>query len=317
MEPLDLIILALSLMAAGVLMFAFMLLGQVQRKAQGTRYLDRVMAGEPDHAAGPDSVLQAAGGAAASPPRWPAHWVQTRLGQLLVAAEDRRLIEQCGLPPGRTQLVFLLARTALALLLPLAVWLVFGPAAASPRKLYFGMACAFVFGFMAPKWGLQAYARRRRERVAQELPIFVDMLGLLQSVGLSLDQSLQTLSRDFRHVLPILSHEIAAASRAYYQGRSREHSLQHLVQLNDNQQLVDLVALLVQVDKHGGAIQQPLRQFAERLREQRKSDMKATVGKIAVKMTVVMVTTLLPSLIIITAGPGFLAVIRALGTVAK
>ncbi|RYF83141.1 MAG: type II secretion system F family protein, partial [Comamonadaceae bacterium] len=32
-----------------------------------------------------------------------------------------------------------------------------------------------------------------------------------------------------------------------------------------------------------------------------------------VKMSAVMVTTLLPALIIVTAGPGFLAIIRSLG----
>lgn len=45
--------------------------------------------------------------------------------------------------------------------------------------------------------------------------------------------------------------------------------------------------------------------------------MKELIGKISVKMTGVMVVTLLPALIIITAGPGFLAVIRALGGMSK
>ena len=66
-----------------------------------------------------------------------------------------------------------------------------------------------------------------------------------------------------------------------------------------------------------GAVQEPLRVFGERLREQRKAKMKELIGKISVKMTGVMVVTLLPALIIITAGPGFLAVIRALGGMTK
>lgn len=79
--------------------------------------------------------------------------------------------------------------------------------------------------------------------------------------------------------------------------------------------MTDLAALIVQIDKHGGAVQEPLRQFGERLREQRRMRMKEDIGKITVKMTVVMVLTLLPSLLIITAGPGFLSVVRALGGV--
>lgn len=74
---------------------------------------------------------------------------------------------------------------------------------------------------------------------------------------------------------------------------------------------------MIQIDRYGGAVQEPLRIFGERLREQRKAKMKELIGKISVKMTAVMVVTLLPALIIITAGPGFLAVIRALGGMTK
>jgi tight adherence protein C len=316
MEPRELIIIALGLMAVGVGGWAVLMLrGQLGRE-RGVRYLDRMIAHADGSAGDPafhPSQLSPAG--AGEAPALPSRWLSGRLGQALVADEDRALIAQCGFAPQRTQLRFLMARAGLAVALPLAGWAMVS--GGSGRTVYFVVACLFVAGFMGPKWALQAYAARRRERVAHELPIFVDMLGLLQSVGLSLDQSLQTLARDFRHVLPILGGEVEAANRTYFQGRTREHSLQRLTQLHDGQALADLVALLVQVDRHGGAIQQPLRQFAERLREQRKSEMKGAVGKIAVKMTVVMVTTLLPSLIIITAGPGFLAVIRALSGVAK
>jgi tight adherence protein C len=59
-------------------------------------------------------------------------------------------------------------------------------------------------------------------------------------------------------------------------------------------------------------VQEPLKQFSERIREQRKLDMKEKVGKLTVKMTGVMVMTLLPGLLVITGGIGFLAVIRAI-----
>jgi tight adherence protein C len=62
-------------------------------------------------------------------------------------------------------------------------------------------------------------------------------------------------------------------------------------------------------------VQEPLRQFGQRLREQRRMRMKEAIGKVTVKMTAVMVLTLLPALMVITAGPGFLAVMRTLGSV--
>ena len=246
----------------------------------------------------------------------PAHWLQSRLGKLLVADEDRRLIDQCGFPSVRAQLNLLVLRLGMAALLPLLVYGLQKTGVLQQQSLFLE-AVAFVAGFFLPKWLLSRYAAARRERVAHELPLFVDLLRLLQGVGLSLDQSLQVMATDFTQVLQVLGGELAVANRQYAQGRPREHSLQRLATLHNNESLASLVALLVQVDRHGGAVQEPLRQFGDRLREHRRAELKERIGKITVKMTAVMVTTLLPALIIVTAGPGFLAVIRALGAMGK
>ena len=242
--------------------------------------------------------------------QWPVRWLESPLGKLLVADEDRRLIQQCGLSPVRAQLGLLVSRAALTLGLPVLVQLGWGD---SGNGLLWS-AAAFAVGFMGPKWLLKHRAGLQRERVAHELPLFVDMLGLLQSVGLSLDQSLQVIASDFQHVMPVLGAEVARSNRQYSQGRTREQAYQRMAGLHDNQHLIDFIALINQVDKHGGAVQEPIRQFSERLRVHRKAGMKARIGKITVKMTVVMVTTLLPALVIVTAGPGFLAIIRSVGS---
>lgn len=247
----------------------------------------------------------------------PAHWLHTRLGRLLVADEDRRLIDQCGFPSTRAQLVFLVVRIALAFLLPLLALLLLKSTGLFAERQGLTAAFAFVIGFLLPKWVLSYYAATRRERVAHELPLFVDLLRLLQGVGLSLDQSLQIMAADFGHVLRLLASELHIANRQYSQGRTREHSLQRLATLYDNNNLAGLVALLVQVDRHGGAVQEPLQKFSDRLREHRRMELKERIGKITVKMTGVMVTTLLPALVIVTAGPGFLAIFRSLGALGK
>jgi tight adherence protein C len=61
-------------------------------------------------------------------------------------------------------------------------------------------------------------------------------------------------------------------------------------------------------------VQEPLRQFGERLREQRKMSMKERTGKLSVKMTLVMMLTLLPALMLVLAGP---AAISLISTMAK
>jgi len=246
----------------------------------------------------------------------PFHWLNSRLGRALVADEDRNLIDQCGLPSKRAQLIFLVTRITLALLLPLLAYVLWS-GGHEQSTVVVVLTAAAAIGFMAPKWVLGRIAAARRERAASELPLFIDLLRLLQGVGLSLDQSLQIMATDFRHVLHVLGYELSIANAQYSQGRTREHSLHRLATLHKNENLRGLVSLLVQVDRHGGAVQEPLRVFSDRLRESRRSEMKERIGKITVKMTGVMVTTLLPALVIVTAGPGFIAIFRSLGAISK
>jgi tight adherence protein C len=316
-----LMIAAISLVALGMLALGGLLAMQQWRRARGQRAIDRAISHGLAVHAGTAEGPRAAAPAAAEDPLWlasmreqgrAARWLDSPMGKRLVVDEDRRLIEQCGFPSSKAQLAFLAARIGLALLLPL-LYAVLVPG--SVQFMY--LAICFTLGFLSPKWFLGWYAKQRKQQVARELPLFVDLIGLLQGVGLSLDQTLQVIGKDFRGVLRVLSGELEIANRLYNQGRSREQSLYRLGHLHDNMSLANLVALLVQVDKHGGAVQEPLRLFSERLRENRKSEMKEQIGKITVKMTVVMVSMLLPALILVTAGPGFLAIVRSLGAMAR
>ena len=241
----------------------------------------------------------------------PPAWLQSGLSRALFADEDRKLMEQAGLEIARGGLIYVISRVVLALLLPMLVMLVLAPQGS--KALIYGFA-AFGLGMMLPKWLLRSKAANRRRCVVEELPLFVDLLRLLQGVGLSMDQSMQILATEFNSVLRVIGAELALANRLHSSGRTREQSLQRLAHLGADDDLSAVVNLLVQVDRHGGAVQDPLKEFSLRLREKRQATFKERIGVITVKMTGVMVLTLLPALLVITAGPGFTAVIRSLSS---
>ncbi|WP_390348655.1 type II secretion system F family protein [Variovorax boronicumulans] len=308
---------SLGLLALGLLLAGGTLIASELRRARSGHAIGKAIhQGTVSSPADTSEVNTEFGAQYKSDVELPFHWLDSRLGHAFVADEDRNLIDQCGLPSQRTQLIFLVTRILLAILLPLLA-LVFWSAGHKQGTVIAVLAGLFVIGFMGPKWLLGRIAAGRRMQVAKELPLFVDLLRLLQGVGMSLDQGLQVMASDFSHVLRVLGYELTLANRQYAQGRTREHSLHRLATLHKNENLRSLVALLVQVDRHGGAVQEPLRAFSDRLREHRRSEMKERIGKITVKMTGVMVITLLPALLIVTAGPGFLAILRALGSVGK
>ncbi|WP_296224165.1 type II secretion system F family protein [Ralstonia sp. UBA689] len=235
-------------------------------------------------------------------------WIDTGLGHRIVTDEDRKLLEECGYYGERARTLFGGVRILLPLLLAVAGAL---HAASFKWVLLYGFI-GFALGYMAPKWLLGRRKERRRQRLEDELPVMVDMLRLLQGVGLSIDQSLQVIANEFHSMLPVLAGEFGRANQQFASGRSREQTLLRIGRLFDSEDLKGLITLLTQVDRFGGAVQEPLRQFALRLQENRRARLKERVGKLTVKMTMVMVLTLLPALLIITAGPGFMNVMRAL-----
>jgi tight adherence protein C len=308
----QLAILSLALLALGLMVGAGALIANEIRRSRSGQIIGRAIR---QAALTPGQEPDAETEASFRPElELPFHWLNSRLGRALVADEDRSLIDQCGLPSKRTQLIFLITRLSLAFALPLLIYVLWS-SGHERSTVTITLAATAAIGFMAPKWVLGRIAAGRRERAARELPLFIDLLRLLQGVGLSLDQSLQIMATDFLHVLHVLGHELTLANAQYSQGRTREHSLHRLATLHKNENLRGLVSLLVQVDRHGGAVQEPLRVFSDRLRESRRSEMKERIGKITVKMTGVMVTTLLPALVIVTAGPGFIAIFRSLGAI--
>ena len=241
----------------------------------------------------------------------PPAWLDSGLAKALLADEDRRLLDQAGFSLRNGSVAYVSSRMVLAVVLPLLAIVIFQPSGAKVMiYAFFGLG----IGLMLPKWIVQSKASARRKQVVEELPLFVDLLRLLQGVGLSIDQSLQILATEFGSVLRVLSGELALANQLYANGRSREQSFQRMAHLSGDEDMNAVVNLLVQVDRHGGAVQGPLNEFGIRLREKRQASFKEKIGAITVKMTGVMVLTLLPALLVITAGPGFMAVIRSLSS---
>ncbi|WP_213295015.1 type II secretion system F family protein [Paraburkholderia sacchari] len=239
-------------------------------------------------------------------------WLDTPLGKLIVADEDRSLLDQCGYADARARGLYCIVRLGCAFAFAaLAAWYSIAHGARPVAWAGGGL----LLGFFLPKLVVRRRAHARLDAVADELPMLVDLLRLLQGVGLSLDQSLQVMISEFRVVLPVLSGEVEIAQRQFVAGRTREQSLQRMASIYENEDLRAVIRLLVQVDKHGGAVQEPLKQFGDRLREVRRATLRERIGKLTVRMTGVMVVTLLPALLIVTAGPGVIAVLHSLALV--
>lgn len=311
-----LLAIAAGILALGLLLLALALLLRDRRNAQAEATLQTALI---RRALAPGMSASEAGPEASGSSAWHG-WIDrlaafgrrfqgSRLEHALLAREDRMLLDQAGWNSLTGAAVFLALRLLLALVFLLLALVLFGR---DGGNLPIVMVCGAAAGVLLPKFALRAWSNRLRKQAADELPMLIDLLRLLQGVGMSMDQSLQMLGEQLRRAIPLLGRELQAANVAYMRGRSREQSLQRLAEVFDNEDLRSLVALVLQVHRHGGAVQEPLHQFAERLRERRRMELKEKVGKLSVKMTVVMMFTLLPALMLVLSGPAILALARTL-----
>ncbi len=228
-----------------------------------------------------------------------------------VYREERTWLIQAGFRGTRTVIIF----SALRIGLPVAGVIILSLTwiGSALQVLFFVYAyVVFTIGYMLPKYILKMLASRRMKKFVEELPLFVDFLRMLQGVGLNLEQSLMVMTDTHFSALPTMSTEISEVSRQIATGRSRAQAFEKLANQLRLVELRELVAILVQADRYGGSLQEPLLQFSKQLVERRHFELQAEIGKTATKMTVVMVLFLFPALLIVTAGPGILAILKTL-----
>lgn len=302
----SLMTLALLLLAAALVMFAATLLVQAHQRDRHVEMTDNAIHRIPaemkvDHKNQAQPLAQRLQAWLA---RFGEQFQGGRIEQLLLAPEDRLLLDRCDRNTATGRTIYLALRLLLALILMagIAIW-------QSDGRLgwFFGALAGLVTGLFLPKLFLDRWAKRMARRAGEELPLLVDLIRLLQGVGMSIDQSLHIVAEEFRDTVPVLGHELHLANVAYNRGRSREQSLQRVASVFNDDDLKALVGLIIQLSQHGGAAQEPLNQFSLRLRKRRQTRMKEASGKLSVKMTLVMMLTLLPALMMVLAGPAAIA----------
>lgn len=223
--------------------------------------------------------------------------------RLLVQAGWRSAIERAG---------YYAAQALLPLLTVVLVFTgaVFGDWSGVGGFVYgLGLICA---SLLAPRFLLRRAARARRNRIRNEVAMFIHLLALLFDAGLSLRQALVSLVREGEQVLPVLGEEVKVVLRQLEAGADPAEALHTMGRSLDVAELTAVLGVLRQVDRYGGELREPLMEALSVVEERRQLALRETVNGLSGRMTVVMVLFFFPALLIFVAGPAFLSVIQAL-----
>ncbi|HZX32445.1 MAG TPA: type II secretion system F family protein [Rhodocyclaceae bacterium] len=204
----------------------------------------------------------------------------------------------------------------LAILSPVIGMLLAGATAAIGSKDLDQVAAiaflGFGAGYLLPPRILRRQAAVRQKTLREEMLAVLHLLRMLFDAGLSLEHALRIISEQGKELAPGMAVELGIALTRINAGQDRADALEEMASPLNVPELDDTVAILKQATRYGGSLRDSLARFTVLIEDRRMTSLREYVSKLSAKMTIVMVIFMFPALMLFLAGPGFLALARAL-----
>ena len=162
-------------------------------------------------------------------------------------------------------------------------------------------------GWMLPDLWLGTRISKRRQEITLGLPEALDLMVICTEAGLSVDQTLQRVSRELRVSQPELSDELGLAVLEQKAGKPRDEALQALADRTNVPSVRAFVNTLVQSDMLGTSIAKTLRVYSDTLRTQRRQKVEEKAAKTTVKLVIPLVLFIFPSIFVVILAPAMIS----------
>ena len=178
-------------------------------------------------------------------------------------------------------------------------------------RVVFVLACGGL-GYYGPVLYLESLVKKRQQLLRVSLPDALDMMVISVEAGLGLDQALQYVGREIAHSHKELSEELGLVGLEMRAGKRRTEALRNLADRTGEAELRKLVAILAQSDRFGTSMGESLRTHSDFIRMRRRQDAEERAAKVGVKLVFPIFLFILPSMMLVAAGPALLKVFRDL-----
>ena len=178
----------------------------------------------------------------------------------------------------------------------------------SVALIVFGCAAGWVF----PRAVLEKKVVKRQEVLRLSLPDSLDLLVVSVEAGLGLDQAIQHVARELAMSHPELSEELSLVMLEMRAGKRRQEALRNFGERTGESEIRKLVAILIQNDRFGTSMGESLRTHSDFMRTRRRQDAEERAGKVGVKLVFPIFFFILPSMMVVAAGPGMLQIFKYL-----
>jgi tight adherence protein C len=166
-----------------------------------------------------------------------------------------------------------------------------------------------LLGWRLPDFILNHLIKRRRLRLEQGMPDALDLLVICAESGLSLNQSIEEISRQMRLSNKDVSDELASTSAEMRVLPDFGQALDNFVERTGLADLRSLVATLKQSLKFGTPLAESLRMIAGEMRAARHARIEERAARLPVVLAIPMMMFILPCVMMVVGTPVVLRII--------
>ena len=226
---------------------------------------------------------------------------------------------QAGLTGPNTLRNYTLVRVWLGLFLPLCVAFVmlgskvpgtpipsvitdfFSPMSHSTAIQIVGVLTAV--GYFLPSAWLTRRRTERRRRISEAFPNALDLLQVSVEAGLGFDAAMTRVGNELVQVSPDLAFEFLSTQHEIQAGRPREQAMSEMARRTGVDMIHSFSAVVQQSMRFGTSMSEALTAYAEEMRAYRELRAQEIANQLPVKMSAALAALMLPTLMIVTAGP--------------
>ncbi|KMS51121.1 pilus assembly protein TadC [Novosphingobium barchaimii LL02] len=213
--------------------------------------------------------------------------------------------------------VFVWLRLGAAALVAVASLLTCWAVTGNPFKPLFPTFALPGLTYIGAKYVLHMRANAREQVLTAEFPFLLDLMLMMLESGVSLDQCFRGIARDERVAVPNHARLVAMLVDDLDRGQDYQIAFDRWATRVGVQGSRELAALFRQSLFQGMELVPALREFIREFSQRRVARAREQIGKITVRMVVLMLVFFMPALFIVLAGPPVAAILDTLRSTAR
>jgi tight adherence protein C len=206
---------------------------------------------------------------------------------------------------------FVLARTVMALLMPIAVYVamqLFATTMSSSTQ-YMMIAGAGIAGLYLPNMVVNRKADANRTETLNGFPDALDLMLVCVEAGLGIDACFARVGQEIVSLHPRLARLFAGVSLELRAGRARADALKNMAKRSGVPEIQSFATLIVQSEKLGASIGQALKVYAGEMREARRMRAEEKAHRLPVLLSIPLVMFLLPTMVGVLGLPALIQIL--------